>query len=206
MSDKKRKNSKSNNKTIGSVYISKIVIFLAVALVVTIAAMVIAMPKTVDFVHKVEAQFPMSSADIQIGDELTELKNAGYGAKIGTIQSESCGLNCNLYYGANRASMRYGAGLSAKKGTFDGYTYISGYGSTFFAPLHYVKTGDIINVKTSDFNGAYKVLESGYVEKGKAAYNGSSDYVLVICAKESDLSEHKGKDFCVIAVSAGEVQ
>lgn len=203
MSDKKRKHSK---KTIASVYISKITVFLIIALVTTISAMVIVMPMAISFVHKVEAKFPMSSADIWINDEFTELQKADYGAKIGTIQSESCGLNCNLYYGANRISMRYGVGLSGKKSSFDGYTYITGYGETYFAPLHYIKAGDIINVKTSDFNAAYKVVDSGYVEKGKAAYNGSSDNVLVICAKESDLSEHSGDDFCVIAVLAEEVE
>lgn len=203
MSDKKRKGSKN---TIVSVYISKITVFLVIALAATISVMVIAMPMAVSFVHKVEAKFPMSSADIRINDEFTETQKADYGDKIGTIQSESCGLNCNLYYGANRVSMRYGAGLSGKKSTFDGYTYITGYGETYFAPLHYIKSGDIINVKASDFTGAYKVIESGYVEKGKAAYNGNADDVLVICSKESDLSEHNGDDFCVIAVSAEEVE
>lgn len=201
MSDKKRK----NGKTIGSVYVSKIAVHLIIALAVTISVIVIAMPTAVKFVHKVQSQFPISNADIQISNDLTEISKADYGAKIGTLEGDSFGLNCNIYYGANRVSMRYGAGLSAEKTTVGKCTYITGYSESFFAPLHYVKAGDIITFKTSDSDTDYKVIDTGFVESGKAEYSGNYENVLVLSVKETNLSEHSGSDFCVIAVSAEEV-
>ena len=78
MSDKK---SRSKERNLGNVYISKILVFLAIALSVSIITIVLAMPKAVEFVHSVEAQSPRQSRDIAVSDTLVNADEAKYLAR-----------------------------------------------------------------------------------------------------------------------------
>lgn len=198
MSDKKRKGIK---KTVGTVYILRIVIFVAIAVAVTVAAIIIALPYGTDIVHKVEENFPMKSRDVVISETIVSADNAKFGEKIADISSNDFGLNCDIYYGSNRASMRYGAGWSKESGKLgDSKTcLVSGNGETYFSSLHSAKAGDIINVKTADKSFSYKVFDAKYIDVNKQAYNESDDGILVLCAAESSFSPHAKENFYVFA-------
>ncbi|MCM1285870.1 MAG: sortase [Acetobacter sp.] len=198
MSDKKRKGIK---KTVGTVYILRIVIFVVIAVAVTASAIIIALPYGTGIVHKVEGKFPMKSRDVVISETIVSADNAKYGEKIASISSDDFGLNCDVYYGSNRASMRYGAGWSKESGNPGGSRtcLISGNGETYFSPLHSATAGDIINVKTADNSFSYKVFDTKYIDINKQAYNENDDGILVICSAESSFSPHSRESFYVFA-------
>ncbi|MGN0533517.1 MAG: sortase domain-bontaining protein [Eubacterium sp.] len=198
MSDKK---SRSKERNLGNVYISKILIFLAIALSVSITAIVLAMPKAVEFVHSVEAQFPRQSRDIAVSDTLVKADEAKYGERVAALYSDDFGLNCNVYCGSNRTSMRYGAGWFSESDSFggNGVCMAVGYGETYFAPLYYAESGDIITAVIDGKELKYKVFDAKYIENGKQPYNENSGSMLVLCAKESLFSQHNGEGYYVFA-------
>lgn len=206
MSDKKRKGIK---KTVGTVYILRIVMFVTIAVAVTAVAIMIALPYGTEIVHKVEGKFPMKSRDVVISETIVTEDTAGYGEKIAVISSDDFGLNCDVYYGRNRASMRYGAGWSKESGKLgDSKTcFIAGNGETYFSPLHFAKAGDIIRVKTADKSFSYKVFDAKYIDISKQAYNESDDGILVLSSAESSFSPHARESFYVFAkLMNGEVE
>lgn len=215
MSDVKKKRCRS--KSIFENYFFNIALYLIVASAAMVIVIIAAMPKAAEYVHKAEAGLGMRTRHIQLDDSTYEpLSNNGnytenaysYGQLIGNITCENVGVNCNIYYGANRVSMRNGAGLSGNDSIFglNGVSLVIGYDETFFSGLKYCSNGDIITVTTDYGEYRYKVSETAYIQEDKQAYRSDSGEKLVLCAVCSDFSEHSGEYFYVFADRAdGEV-
>lgn len=211
MSNAKRKITQK--KGIFQNYLKYIISFLIAALAVTVAALCIANKPVTELVHKVENALPMQVRDI-VADSSGSYQNCEpradykdlsslyqysfYGDVIGNITIESCGVNCDIYYGANRVSWRYGAGLDAEEGS-ENINLIKAYDETCFAGLKYAQVGDIITVKTAYDEQLYQIKDMKYINADKDAYPQENKDMLVLCSIFSDFSEHKGEYLYVFA-------
>lgn len=109
------KGRKSGERGLFRNYFVYIISFLAIALAITVCALLIANEPVTEFVHKAENHFSASARDIRddIDPNSREKEYIGrYGDRLGSISIDSCGVNCDVFYGSNRASMRAGVGLS----------------------------------------------------------------------------------------------
>lgn len=209
MSSGKKKGNR--RKSLYENYFLNMILYLIAAAAVMIIVIVAAMPKAAEFVHKAEAGLGMSTRHIRLDDSsYNPLSNDGnylengysYGQLIGNITCENAGLNCNVYYGANRISMKNGSGLSGNDSIFGlkGISFVTGYDETYFYNLKYCEKGDVITVTTNYGEYSYKVTDTSYIDEDKQAYrdDGESE-CLVLSAVCSDFSEHSGECFYVFA-------
>jgi len=84
-----------------------------------------------------------------------------YGDKYANISCDKIGLDASIYFGDNEQILRKGIGQYYGSSPF-GYgkkILLSGHSSTYFAPLQYIKKGDVIKVKTSYGIYEYKVYK-----------------------------------------------
>lgn len=209
MSDGKK--NKHRKKGFFSNYFIKIFSFLAIALAITIVTIIVAMPTAVNYVHKAEAGLGRSIRYVTVDDSTyapvsekgakPDKNNIAYGDCVANIECESTGVNCKVYYGTNRISMRSGAGLSGDEAFF-GETapvFVTGYDETYFSGLKYCKSGDIIKVTTNYGELSYRVSEVTYIDKSKQAFKPDTAERLVLCAICSDFSEHADENLYVFA-------
>ena len=200
--EKRRKKHKSN---IFQDYIKYILSFLIIALAVFIAAILIAMKPVTQQVYKIEDSLNMQVRDVVINDShYPSDDNADadtYGDKIGNVTIENRGLNCDIYYGANRASMRYGAGFFNDKNDFGSgkLSVIKGYDETYFSSLKYVQKGDVITVTTNNGEYRYRVTDAKYIDESTQTYQSDDIDTLVFYSIFSDFSDHAGERFYVFA-------
>ncbi len=186
-------------------YIKYILSFNIIAVAVFITAILIAMKPVSENIHKIENKLNMQVRDIVINDdcylpdENSDEKN--FGDKIGNVIIENCGLNCDIYYGSNRASMRYGAGFLSEENDFGSgrLSVIRGYNETCFSSLGYVKKGDIVTVTSNNGVYNYRVNDIKYIDANTPAYKSDNMDMLILCGIFSDLSEHSGECLYVFA-------
>ena len=201
------KGKRKHSKGIFQNYLIYILSFLVIALAVTAGGIFIANKPVTELVHKLENRFSMEVRDIQIGDsyynlnESDDKSDADFGDKIGNVSIDNCGLNCGVYYGSNRVSMRYGAGFQSDSGVFGSgkISVIKGCDETYFSNLKYADVGDIITVHTNDGVYKYRVTEAKYMNTGTQPYQTDDRDMLVLCSVFSDFSEHSGEYLCVFA-------
>lgn len=94
-----------------------VVIFVCVELIVVVGAIIGVNKTACNAVHKLEAAMPKSVMDLQINpnqDTYVSLdsKELDYGSFVADIIVEKRGIEAPVYYGLNRVSLRYGAGVS----------------------------------------------------------------------------------------------
>ncbi|MDE5985483.1 MAG: sortase [Eubacterium sp.] len=220
MSSENRKVSKKEN--LFNKYLVYIFSFLTIALAFTVMGLFIVNTPVTNVVHKLEDNFKMLVRDVEIDDN-TYFPNVPDGAepennttdfkvhlgdKIANVSIESCGLNCSVYYGINRVSMRNGAGLSSILGcvdskgrlNHDSMLVIKGYDETFFSSLKYAEIGDIVTLD-SNFSPAmqYRIVDAKYISEDVQPYSDDADAMLVLCGICSDFSEHSGERYYVFA-------
>lgn len=198
MSNGKKKHSKNRFFTD---YILKVILFVCIALVITVLLCLAIDKPVISLVHNIEAAQNMQVRDIVINNNPNTDEDAYYGDKIGVITCEKTGLNTNIYFGANRKSMYNGVGFSNKSAMFgDGkVSLITGYDETYLSSLCYIEKGDIINITAQSGEYQYKVFDMKYISFDKDAYKSDDEDMLVICSICSDLSEHSGECFYVFA-------
>ncbi|MCH5320976.1 MAG: sortase [Eubacterium sp.] len=200
--EKRRKKHKSN---IFQDYIKYILSFLIIALAVFIAAILIAMKPVTQQVNKIENSLNMQVRDVVINDSHYPSDDSAsadtYGDKIGNVTIENCGLNCDIYYGSNRVSMRYGAGFLNDKNDFASgkMSVIKGYDETYFSSLKYAQKGDIVTVTTNNGEYRYRVTDTKYIDENTQAYQSEDIDMLVLYSIFSDFSDHAGERFYVFA-------
>lgn len=216
MSDKKRPgeeslpssaSDKSRKKTANPFkgYVITVIAFTVIALVLMIFIAFSAINPVTEIVHKVENQLNMQVRDIEAdGDYTPDNSNDNqfvYGRRFADIVCENTGLNCGVYYGANRASMRYGAGMDTNTAYFaeGDVTVIEGYDSTYFSSLKETETGDILTVTTDDKVYKYEVFDTAVVPADKQAYDSAQADTLVLYSVFSDFSENSNSRFYVYA-------
>ena len=195
---------KQKKSSIFQDYIKYILSFLMISLAVFIAAIIFAMKPVSDNIHKVENKLNMQVRDIVINDSHyldEDVSEDNYGDKIGNVSIENRGLNCGIYYGANRVSMRYGAGFLSESNDIGsgGVSVIQGIDETYFSSLKYVEKGDVVTVATNNGKYYYRVTDTKYIDADTQAYQSDDMDRLVLCGICSDLSEHAGEYFYVFA-------
>ena len=94
-----------------------VVIFVCVELIIVVGAIIGVNKNACNAVHKLEAAMPKSVMDLQINpnqDTYVSLdsKELDYGSFVADIIVEKRGIEAPVYYGLNRVSLRYGAGVS----------------------------------------------------------------------------------------------
>lgn len=200
-----KKSKRAHNRGIFRNYIIYILVFTVIGLVLAACVLLVANKPVTELVHKIEERFPPYVRDISadIAQDSREKEYIGsYGDRIGSIVIDECGLNCDIYCGNNRASMRIGAGFSGDETDLvsgDGVKLISGYDETYFSSLKYAETGDIIKVNGGDSSAEYKVFRTAYIGKDKDPYSSDKADVLILRSVPSEFSDHAGEYFYVFA-------
>lgn len=200
---KEDKKDKKYKRGIFQNYLVYIIGFVSVAVVVMLCAIGAVNKPATEFVHRLEKEFSIEIRDIQVNNDnaLSKDKKLELCDKIGNITVESKGVNCDIYYGANRVSYRNGAGFDADSQFFgEGeVSVIKGFEETVFSNLKHIEEEDIITVKSGDNSYTYSVVTAEYsnadLTKSASEYGES----LVICGICSDFSEHSGESLYVIA-------
>lgn len=199
------KGSKKHKKnSIFQDYIKYIFSFLIITLVIFIAAILFAMKPVSENVHKIENRLNMQVRDIEINDGhylAEDVSEDNYGDKIGNVSIENRGLNCDIYYGANRVSMRYGAGFLSESNHIGSgrVSVIRGVDETYFSSLKYAEEGDIVTVTSNNGVYYYRVKDTKYIDADTPAYQSDDMDMLILCSMCSDLSEHSGECLYVFA-------
>ena len=168
-------------------------------------------------VHDAQKTLRISFSDIDVSDKYfsecqkdgTDITREGLSVcdKLATIECNNAAVGCDVYYGINRVSKRYGAGLSTKSGLFgeDKQIHIDGDTSTVFKALKNVKKGDVFTVKTPAGEYQYTVRE---ITKG-TEYTGKikGEYLLLTTQDSGDAFAQQTKQkLMVVATLGGEVQ
>lgn len=214
MDEKENGTKKKKHRHKGAIdnYFKTTAVFVAIALALMIIALLSVNKTATAFVHKLEAAMPMQVRDLeedpnQSYASLAEVSDGTqYGTLIANLSCESRGLNTSVYYGLNRASLRYGAGVSGENGEVFGAsaaTVVGGYDETYFMPLKYIQKDDTLTVTAADKIISYKVT-AVQLAKQSEAKSLAGDGDLVLYSIYSDFSENSGKCFYVIADKTGE--
>lgn len=189
-------------------YFTKTTAYLIILLAITISVVFFAINPVTSLVHRVEEHFAIQSRDIVLNDsayapntaENAAAVNAGYGDKIANITSDDFALNCSVYYGSNRITMKTGAGLNTDSDMpSNGTSLILGYAESCFSSLEYCEKGDVITLTTNYGEYNYRVNDIKYIDSSSAAYKKAEGDRLVLCALTSDFSQHSGENLYIFA-------
>ena len=202
--EKSKKRHSHRRKKSPNDFASEVTVLVVISLAVMIICVLAINNTACDFVHKLENQMPMQVRDLVI-DENSEYANLSkdeleYGALVANVTIEDRGVNAPIYFGLNRASLRYGVGVSGKdnqKPFINGKKdIVGGYDETYFKSLKYTQVGDKVTVTSKDKIIKYEVRECFEAEKGdKTAEDYNCD--LVLYSIFSDYGEKNGKCFYV---------
>ncbi len=210
--NEKSKKRHSHRRKSPNDFVKTVAIFVCVELIVVVGAIIGVNKSACDAVHKLEAAMPKSVMDLQIDsnqDTYISLddEKLDYGSLVADITVEKRGIEVPVYYGLNRVSLRYGAGVSSDENAsaFDGNanTFIAGYDETYFKSLKYVKAGDKVKVKVAGKTISYKAVDVFVGDEGDSRVK---DYKnnLILYSIFSDYGENGGKCFYVICDKTGE--
>ncbi len=209
MSEEKRKGGKlKKNRRESSAYeyINTVAVFTVIAFAAVIITAFAAIGPVAELVHKVEKSLCMQVRDIEITQNTG--KDIVYGSKTAVLTCEDTGINCDVYFGANRASMRCGAGIDYRFSKFgsSAKAVVSGYDTTYFSSLDYTENGDVFTVNADGKTYRYKVYKTELTEKSYESYDNLDNGTLVLYSVFSDFSENKGQRFYVFAklIDSGE--
>lgn len=125
---------------------------------------------TVSAVHDVQAKLPRADSDLQLTEQydpqpdtfgIVEASQVTGGMHFGQLECSRVGLDCPVYYGANRVCLRAGAAASTAY-SLPGYgksTVVTGYNTTAFRNLGQLKKGDLIDFSTNWGHFSYRVTD-----------------------------------------------
>lgn len=202
----KRKRYKEKNVVLE--YVLKAFLFVAVAMAVLIFGIAAALEPATEYVHKIEKAYCMQAKDIVIDKNasLIDYNNKDkslYGAPIAYISCENKGINTEVYYGLNRASMRNGVGLLTKSSLFgDEGSVIGGLDQTYFSALKTVEAGDIVKITTASSVIMYKVKDTVIADAEKPDIDKKNK--LVLFSVYSGFSDNSGKCFYAVCDKVSE--
>ncbi len=115
--NEKSKKRHSRRRKSPNDFAKTVTIFVCVELIVAVGAIIGVNKSACNAVHKLEAAMPKSVMDLQINpnqDAYISLddEKLDYGSLVADIVIEKRGIEVPVYYGLNRVSLRYGAGVS----------------------------------------------------------------------------------------------
>lgn len=209
MSDKKSvrdenfssSHSSRRKKNPSKVYVFTVLSFVLIAVIAMIGTAFALINPATRLVHSAEELMSMNVCDVTVSDSADNNGTMQYGNKLAKITCDDNGINCNVYYGSNRASFRNGAGLDGNFGLFNqGKNIVAGaYDSTYFASLKKAQKGDVFKVYTNGGVYEYKVTETAFADKNADVIRESGNERLILYSIFSDFSENSGKRFYVFA-------
>lgn len=183
---KSQKNDKKDRKRYPIIdYIVKPMLFLLISMVIVLPLCFYMLNIAVDTVHTLQGSLTATLADIEVDDDFDKTKapsELGVSAYLGTIKSDDVALDCKVYNGINRLSLRHGAALSTEHGTPGSGKSICvfGYATTCFDSLHKLKVGDKVTF---------------------SAYWGTFDYMVKDVSLSDTMTETDGE--CLILCTDG---
>ncbi len=141
-------------------YFTTPLIYVALSLIIVIPLCLILLNVSVGLVHKAQPSFAYSISDIELDDSAfkADTKNTGTvarpapesGDKIAELSCDEAGFKCSVYYGANRVSMRKGAGMYTDVLAGDtGVCRIAGERAAAFGAIGNIKEGDKLRLTTN---------------------------------------------------------
>ncbi len=149
-SRKKQRSSDRAKKSFRS-YIVIPTIFVLISMIFVIPVGKIALNYAVKTVHKAQQTLTIGYYDYTISDDNI----------IGEIVCEDKGLQCDLYCGINKLTLRNGAALSSEYGQLgEEDERIWGYNTTAFSALKNIEVGDIITINSGDDSTNYYVYKT----------------------------------------------
>ena len=207
--------NKTNKKksTVRPMIITPIVfvlIFVILALPLSVKAFGIAKNK----VHGMRETLHITYGDIDVSDDyynecVNDSLEMSHDAlevadKIGTLKCNNAAVECDIYYGINRVSKRYGAGLSTKTGFFGegSQIHIDGNVADSFKALSNVEIGDTFTVNIPGGEYVYTVREITVAGEYSGKLKG--EYLLLTTDVSSDAFSHQDKKRLMIAATLGE--
>lgn len=189
-------------------YFTKTIAYLIILLAITISVVIATINPVTSLVHRVEEHYAIQSRDIVLDDSTYAPNtaqnaadvNVSYGDKIANITSDDFALNCSVYYGSNRITMKNGAGLHTDSDMpLNGTSLILGYAESCFSSLEYCEKGDVITLTTNYGEYNYRVNDIKYIDSNATAYKKAEGNKLVLCALTSDFSQHSGENLYIFA-------
>lgn len=156
---------KSRKKRIVRPYITVPLVFALLAALLLLPIMFRISSASDKIISAAEKEFSITDGDIEVNSDAgpsAESQQAYQnGSFVGTLVCENAGIHENIYFGANRASLRNGAALSENGSVFiEGETaYLMGYSSSAFKALPSVKAGDTFIITASNSVFEYEVTE-----------------------------------------------
>lgn len=200
--NEKGKHKHYKQKNIIAEYVTRAFIYVLIAMVLAVIAVVAAMKPVSALVHKAEAAMPYTVTDVEIqdADRLVSVDNVYSGDAVAKLTCDKRGISCTVFYGLNRATMRNGVGLHSKHSFFgnDDITVVAGYDEGCFSELKYVEKGDAIIVTTADKTIKYKVKDTFFDNKSNPSVE-KENGDLIIYSSFSDFSQHRDECFYVLA-------
>lgn len=144
--------------------------FVLVAALVFAPVWVLGGRYTVSAVHDMQTKLPRADSDLQLTEQYDPQPNTfgivegtavTGGMHFGRLECSRIGLDCPVYYGANRVCLRAGAAASTAY-SLPGYgksTVVTGYNTTVFRNLGQLKKGDLIDFSTNWGHFSYRVTD-----------------------------------------------
>lgn len=169
-------------------------IFVLVAGMVSVPLWIFGMEYTTDYLHFAQSKLSKDLADHGVNEGFTP-SPATFGivkepevkkySQIGTLQCDRIGLECSLFYGANRVCMRYGAAVFESE-SLPGYgetTTVTAYVSKGFRKLFSAEIDDMVTISTSWGLFNYKVTEKVVMDKEDwdTEDNGGIERLVLFC-------------------------
>lgn len=208
MNEKKEKLSSKLKNNLVFEYSFTILLFVILALIVTLAGFFILDRPAINTVHKVESVYQMQIKDVTLGDKMLEPSDSGfrYGSLMGVLECEKRGISANIYVGENRISARKGVGIYHSNIDFsaDGSKVLGGYDSTYLASLKSVKNGDVFTVTTVSKQFTYEVTDVFRDKLSSEKVKDIDGNNLVVVAVCSSLSDDKDYAYYAVARFTGE--
>lgn len=209
--NEKSKKSHSRYRKSPNDFAKTVIVFVVTAIIIIVGAIIAVNKPACNLVHKLESDMPIGIRDIEIDQSqniLTPIdsESLAFGSYIANITCEKRGIEVPAYYGSNRVSFRYGAGvLNDEKPPFSAgkNTFITGYDETYFMSLKYVQKGDKFVITTSDKTINYKVIDTFIGENNDSAAEKYNDN-LILKSIFSDFGENSAKRLYVICEKTSE--
>lgn len=148
----------------------------------SVSGMVLA-KSTPDFDERMETIFDENAQKATDFVKVSEVEVPAYETCYAKLECDSIELSAPVYFGDSDKVFKNGVGqyMGSYMPGYGKPILIGGHDATFFAPLEFIKQGDIIKITTNYGNYEYKVIDMKVAEAtDKSAYDLSQDQEVLI--------------------------
>lgn len=170
-----------NSKTDWLRHGATVLIFILLAGIISLPVWIFGVKYVVDTVHIAQGKLVMDESDLQLKENfqpmpdtfgIVEKPEVVGGEHFAQLTADKIGLDCAVYYGANRICMRAGAAASTAYSLpgFEKATILSGYNTTVFQNIDQLEKGDVLKLSTEWGQFTYRVTDTA-VKASDASIN-----------------------------------